>query len=335
MRHFYLIILITIIMPLCSASADEIVLANGDRLTGTVKSSDGDSVILETGYSDPIKINRLKVKRISVNEPADIRLTGGEVLKGTIRSEEDGKIIIEESPERQAVSVDWNNVAALNPPPEHLSKWIGNITVGAGLQSGNTDRASASVGAEATRRAINDRFSLRFLHNYAEEDKTVSARNTYGAMKYDYFFKKKYYVYLGTELLQDSFKNLNLRTVIGPGVGYQVWDNTVKSLLLEVGISYFSEDIKEGEDRDWITGRIAGDLRYNLMGSVVLSDYLIVYPSLEDFGKFTLRNEASIASPIAAGWSLKFSNILEHDSDPRVNIKKNDWNWFLGLQYDL
>ena len=81
MRHFYLIILITIIMPLCSASADEIVLANGDRLTGTVKSSDGDSVILETGYSDPIKINRSKVKRISVNEPADIRLTGGEVLK--------------------------------------------------------------------------------------------------------------------------------------------------------------------------------------------------------------------------------------------------------------
>ena len=57
----------------------------------------------------------------------------------------------------------------------------------------------------------------------------------------------------------------------------------------------------------------------------MLSDYLIVSPSLEDFDEFTLKNEASVASSLAAGWSLKFSNILEHDSDPMGSIKKNDW----------
>ncbi len=316
-----------------SSNADVIVLENGDRLTGTVKSADGDSLILETDYADPMKIHKSKIKRISVNEPAAVSLTGGEVLKGTIRSEGDGKIVVEQSAGREATVVDWDSVAALNPPPSDLSKWTGNVTISAGLQSGNTDRASASIGAEATRRSVNDRFTLRFLHNYAEEDKEATTRNTYGAMKYDYFFTKQYYTYLAVDLLNDSFKNLNLRTVIGPGVGYQVWEDDVKFLLLEAGVSYFSEDIEEGEDQDWITGRFAADVRYNLGSSVVLSDNLVVYPSFEQTGEYTLRNEASIASPLVAGWSLKLSNILEHDSEPPENIKKDDWYWLLGLLY--
>jgi len=333
MRYIYILSILFIVSSISPAFSDEIVLTNGDRLSGTLKTSDGTSVILETEYSDPIKISKSKIKRIYVNNPADIHLITGEVLRGSIRSEGDGKIIVDGSPGRQPVSVEWDNVAALNPPPEHLSKWTGNITVGAGMQSGNTDRASVSVGAEATRRSVNDRFSMRLLYNYAEEDKSVSTRNTYGAMKYDYFFTEKYYVYLSTELLHDSFKNLNLRTVIGPGVGYQVWDDTIKFLLFEAGLSYYSEDLKEGVDQDWITGRVAGNVRYTVLDTLVLSDYLLIYPSFEDAGEFTLRNEASITSPLAAGWSLKFSNILEHDSDPPAGIQSNDWQWLLGLQY--
>lgn len=47
-------------------------------------------------------------------------------------------------------------------------------------------------------------------------------------------------------------------------------------------------------DRDWTTGRVAGNVHYNFKEPVVLSDYLIVSPGLEDFGEFTLRNEASV-----------------------------------------
>ncbi len=314
------------------SNADEIVLENGDRLTGTVKSADGDSLILETDYSDPVKISKSKIKRISMNEPAEVRLSGGEVLKGTIRSEEDGKVVVGGSQGREESAVDWASVAALNPPPSDLSKWTGNVTISAGLQSGNTERTNASLGAEATRRSKNDRFTLRFQHNYAEEDDVATTRNTYGAMKYDYFFTKKLYAYLAVDLLHDSFKNLNLRTVVGPGVGYQVWEDEKKSLLFEAGVSYFSEDIEDGEDKDWITGRFASDVRYTLRG-VLLSNNLVVYPSFEDFGEYTLRNEASLASPLAAGWSLKLSNILEHDSEPPENIKKDDWYWLLGLDY--
>lgn len=326
-------IIIILLLSVYPVSADEIVLENGDRLTGTVKSADGESLIMETDYSDPVKILKAKIVRIYIDEPAEVQLSEGEVLKGRIRSEGDGGVIIEAVPGREAVQVEWASVSAINPDPPKPSKWKGGITVGANKQSGNTDRTSASLGAEAVRRTERDRYSLRYLFNYAEEDADITTRNTYGAGKYDYFFTEKFYGYLSVELLNDEFKNLKLRTVVGPGIGYQFWDDEIKFLLLEGGISYFSEDVEEGEDTDWVTGRIAADVKYALLDSLVFSDYLVVYPSFEDFGEFQLRNEASISSPLSSNWSLKLANILEHDSDPSLNVKKNDWNWIVGLQY--
>ena len=55
-------------------------------------------------------------------------------------------------------------------------------------------------------------------------------------------FKKSLYGYLGVELLNDKFKDLNLRTTIGPGVGYQIWDDLIKLLSFEVGMSYMNRN---------------------------------------------------------------------------------------------
>ena len=52
-------------------------------------------------------------------------------------------------------------------------------------------RSYYAVGLEATRRDERHRFSLSFLHNYAEEEGEVTTRNTFGAFKYDYFLTEK------------------------------------------------------------------------------------------------------------------------------------------------
>jgi putative salt-induced outer membrane protein YdiY len=136
-------------------------------------------------------------------------------------------------------------------------------------------------------------------------------------------------------LLSDEFKDLNLRTVVGPGIGYQVWDNPNKSLGLEAGVSYFSEDRIEAEDNQWITGRLAGNLMWKLFEPISFTDYLVIYPSFEDFGEYQLRNEAALISPLTSGWSLKLTNIVEHDSNPPVDVEKSDIYWLLGLAYDF
>jgi len=317
------------------ASADEIILQNGDRLTGKVSTMEDDKLILKTDYSAPIEIQKDKIREISINDPVDLHLSGGEVLKGALKATDDGRLLVESSEEREETSVAWDRITAINPAPVPRSQWKGNINAGAGIQSGNTDRTNASVGAEAMRKTEADRFGMRFLYNYAEEDDVVSARNTYGTAKYDYFFTKKYFGYLSIEMLQDTFKNLNLRTVVGPGAGYQVWDDPVKFLLVEAGVSYFSEDRKEGDDKDWLTGRLAGSLQYHFNKTVQARDDLIIYPNLEQGGEFQLRNEAALIAKLNSSLSLRVANIYEHDSDPGEDVANDDWQWILALQYDF
>lgn len=315
--------------------ADEIELENGDRLTGIVLHIQGGILTLETEYSEPIKIQKEKIRSISTNKEVEVHLSTNEILKGKIKMDDYGSLIVESSKERQITPINWQSIQAINPPPVIPPKWKGNLSVGADIQSGNTKRTSLSVGAETRRRSEHDRFSIRFLHNYAEESDEVTVRNTYGALKYDYFFTHSLFGYLSVELLNDKFKDLNLRTIVGPGIGYQVWDDDIKSLLFEVGVSYFSEDLKEGEDDNWITGRFGSNFSYKFLDAIEFSEQIIVYPSIEDFGKYKLRNEASLISSLGSRLALKFTNILERNSDPPEEVRKDDLYWILSLLYSF
>jgi len=317
------------------AMADEIVLVNGDKLTGTVVKVEGGKLTLKTDYAGAIEIQVDKVKKIITDNPAEVHLVGGEILKGKIKTTEDGRLAVESSPERAAATVEMSKVAAINPPPKPPAKLTGNVTLGGAYQTGNTDRKSFSAAADASIKGERDRFGVRFLFNYTEEKEEVTTRNLYGSLKYDYFFTKKFYGYLGLEMLYDPFKDLNLRTIVGPGVGYQFWDDPVKFLFLEGGIAYYSEDRRDAQDDSWVAARLAGNFRYTLSRYLTFSDRLEFYPSLANANDFTLRNEAAILSPIGAGWSLKLANIIDYDNSPPPYISKTDMTWILGLQYSF
>ncbi len=315
--------------------ADEVILDNGDRISGTVVKANEDSLTIETGYSDPVSIKRTKIKSLNTVNPVSVHLLSGEILKGRLSTDAGGRIIVQSSADRADTSVAWDNVAALNPPKIQPVRWKGSIAAGGSLQSGNTSRTAGSISAEGTRKTDQDRYSMRFQFNYAEEDGEKTARNTYGALKYDYFFTEKLYSYLSIELLSDEFKDLNLRTIVGPGIGYQYWDDSVKFLNFEAGLAYFSEDLDEGVDDQWLSCRFASTFKWNITDSVSFSDYFAIYPNCEDFDKYQIRNEAGLNVALGSDWSLKLTNIIEHDSKPPVTVEKTDVYWVLGLQYSF
>lgn len=214
-----------------AALADKVVLDNGDTLSGTVVKLQGGKLTLKTDYAGAVEIEAGKVKSIVTDEPVEVHTTSGEILKGKLKVVEPGKLTVEPSPEREATAVDMKTVAAINPPPQGV--WTGSVTVGGNVQSGNTDRASASLAAGAERKTDRDRFSLGFIYNYGKENDQLTVRNTYASGKYDYFFTKKLYGYLALELLNDQFQDIDLRTTVGPGIGYQIWDDPIKPLAFE------------------------------------------------------------------------------------------------------
>lgn len=100
-------------------------------------------------------------------------------------------------------------------------------------------------------------------------------------------------------------------------------------------MTYFSEDHINNPHKDWVAARLSANFQYRIFKIITFADLIEAYPSLTYGGEYTLRNEASLISPLGAAWSLKLSNIWRRDSDPPPGIERDDLTWILGLQYSF
>lgn len=331
LRWWWAGLLVTLIFQ-GEAVADKILMVNGDRFRGTVNNVEGGILIFSTGYAESISLETSRIKKILTEKPVTIHLNNGKLIRGRILPAKPGLIKVQAPTGRAFALIHWNQVKFINPPPE---KWGVSLSFGGSQDTGNTDRLSASFGAEAKRKFNKNQIEIRFLSNYSEEDDKVTTRNTYGAVKVSRFFTPKWFSYLGLEFLSDTFRDLNLRTTVGPGLGYQIWEDEIKSLSLEGGYSYINEDRQRAQSDNYSTSRFAGDISYRIISRLVFTDHVVIFPSLDNFGEYTLRNEASLSADLSKGWKLKLSNIVDQDSDPAPEVKETDVHWILALGYDF
>lgn len=310
--------------------AATVFLVNGDRLTGTITGYSAGALTLTTSYSPPIKIKTDSIRQVASHKPLKVVLTSGPTLVGPIRTTPDGRLAVA-GPGGRPQLFTWDGVQAINP---HDGLWKGSVTLGATLQSGNTDRLSSSFEGKVTRRTRLSRLDLHLLLNYAKEDGRATAQNIYWDSQYAHFFSPRLYSYLNLELLSDKFRDLRLRTVAGPGAGFQVWEDARKNLQLEAGIAYTREDYyDEGGSNEWVGGRLATTFGYQFNSTVGVTNNLVLHQRFDRLQDYRVRNETSIHSLLWSDWALKISNILEYTSTPADDADKTDLSWVVGLQY--
>jgi putative salt-induced outer membrane protein YdiY/small nuclear ribonucleoprotein (snRNP)-like protein len=315
---------------------DVVELKNGDRITGTVVGVDKGVLTMTTEYAKEIKIELAKVKSITTSKPATVELADGEILKGTLSAGADGKLVVTSEVAGKSAEIDLAKVSRINPPEEVPAKFRGSVGIGALVARGNTDRIAVTVAADAERKTDDDRLSFRFLWNYAEDDGVRSARNVFAGLKYDYFFSKWVYAYVTGELYSDEFKDLDLRAIGTVGLGWLAVDKEDYDLSFEAGVAYVSNNFDEGEDNAEVAARLAMQVVWKITEGVTFKEHLVMYPLREE-GEWLARNELSLL--VALGdwlggkWGLKFSNVLDYDSEPSGDRERLDVLWLLSLQY--
>ena len=314
------------------ALADKIEFGDGNILQGTVSSFNDGTLTFSTDYAKKIKIPFGIIKTISTDKAVALQLVNKSTLKGKLTTLENGQVAIILEPIGETVPVQWDQVKYINKPK---GSWDGSFSAGGTVQTGNVERTSVSVGFDAGREWEHDRFQMRFLHNYAEDTGTVTARNTFGALKFDHFFTDAVFTALSLELLKDEFKDLNLRAIIGLGLGYRIWNDDIKTLEIEAGVTYFSEDLDVGMDDQFAAGRIGITYSYQVLENLLFTDHMLYYPSFEEPKEYRLRNEASLTSQLGSGWSVKLSHIFDQNSNPSPTVEDKDHQFIFALQYSF
>lgn len=309
---------------------DVLEMKNGDRLSGEVLKFEKGILSLKTDYAQRIEVRSEAIAAIHVDRPVELQLKGGARLQGALTGQGES---LQLSANEQ-VKVPWTAVSTFTIAPSEVI-WSGNLYGGATHQTGNVDLLRVNFGGDMLRKSRARRLGFSFLYNYAEENSSSTSRDVYGALRYDRFVSRWFFSYLHAEVFRDTYRDLNLRVIAGPGFGYQFMEDDRSSLSLGAGLSWVFEDRFRERDRQGVRARLGGEFRQQLLEGLHFAENFAFYPSSVRSRGHALRNEASLISRIYGPWSLRLTNLYEREQDPSEGVSRDDVKSSLNLQYSF
>ena len=331
---FLLVSMIFLVASTQGALADEVRLKNGDRITGKVVSMQDGSLVFETGFAGQITIQWSEVERLLADDSQKVVLTDGTTTEGSLQAAGAGRMRLQVGSLAQSVEVAPADIAAINPAEKPPVKLSGRVNVGFQKSTGNTDNQRIHLDAEAVARTEKNRFTVGGEYNRAKEDDEKSEDNALGYLKYDHFLTPKWYVYTNGFFETDEFKDINLRTTLGAGVGYQVFEGELMNLSLEAGPSWVSTDYEESEDEDYAAGRWA--VNFDRFFFDKLFQYYLKnegYFRLETPADMFMLTRTGLRFPVRAGLTLNAGFEWDYDNEPEGESEKSDYRYILSLGY--
>ena len=131
----------SLMMASASALADEIVLENGDRMTGTIIGKEGDALRMDTSYAGTVEIKWLQVKQITTEKTVRIILEDDSRVNGTLLEAPEGSLRLRSDDGIEGGPIPLARVIYINPPPEvdGAVTTTGKLNLGINVSKGNTD----------------------------------------------------------------------------------------------------------------------------------------------------------------------------------------------------
>lgn len=329
-----LLLALALLQPL-SGLADEVVMKNGDRISGSIVSKDEQVLVIKTDYAGELKITWANVVRLQSDNPVWVYLQDGTRMKGRLVMGAQDELAVDAGNAKAAIPVA--DVRWINPPPELSGEGVkmsGHANVGYASSSGNTDTEKWYLDAEAVARTRDNRYTLGAESRSTEDSGVKTESNWLGYMKYDHFITKKWYGYANGNFENDKFKDIRLRSTLGLGSGYQFLESPKTNLSLEGGLNYVDTDFYAGEDDDYPAARWALKFDHKLFNSELQFFHAHeVYVGINDTRKTFLRSQTGLRVPLYKNLNATAQYNLDWDNNPTDGRVKTDKTTMLTLGY--
>ena len=359
-----MLILTILSLPLLSLPvfADQLTLKNGDRLSGTIVKSDDDAktLLIKTDLAGDVTVKWDAITAIVSSQPLHIMLSDGRVIVGRV-STADG--ILEIATDGGTVPAAHDAVKAIRDNatqgeidrlqhPGLRDYWNGLFDLGLSLTEGNSSTAALTIAGKASRVVPKNKLTLYYTEVYSRDSNESPALTTANAIhagvRDEFNLNPRVYAFAFTDFDEDALQHLDLRNVIGGGLGYHVISSrktqfdvfgggsfnqeyfasyTIANpapppvLLFEPSQSRHSAEIVAGES-----------LGAKLGPRTTVSEQLSFFPNLSSTGEYRVTFDANAVTKLKTwlGWQITFSD--RYISDPPFGLKGNDLLLSTGLR---
>jgi putative salt-induced outer membrane protein len=333
----------------CVASADTVVLKNGDHLTGTVETSDGKNITLKTDYAGEIQIQWSAIAEVKTDKPIYVVMPDKSTVSGIMTTEGANITVhpVSGAPVQLSVSqvtevrgADQEAAYEKSLHPGILEAWKGGINLGFALARGNSETTNLTTGFTADRKTMNDEITAYFSSLYTTDDKTgggTIANSIIGGLKYDRNITKRVFAFASGDFTHDELQDLNIRAIYSGGLGYHLISNPNTTLDLLGGVNYTHESYGGGPTlvtRN-LAGITLGESGMHKFGkSTTVTEVFYFYPDLSNTSEYRFSFDAASVTQINKWFGLQIGLSDRYVTDPPIiGTKSNDVILTTGVNF--
>ncbi|MDH4189504.1 MAG: DUF481 domain-containing protein [Betaproteobacteria bacterium] len=244
-------------LAMAGAQADEVVLRNGDLITGQIDRLDGGKLTIRTDYAGRIAIAWKEVATLSTDRPVYVVVDESNRLKVRLRPAAEGSVSLFGGDWLAGESVALARIGAMTNEPIPVVVVTGRVSLNASATSGNTETRQFHFDSEAVARSVKNRFTLGGVVERARDGGVETKRKSRVYLKYDHFAGMRVYGYSNADMERDAYKDLALRTTLGAGAGYQFFESREMNLSAELGLNFVNSDFETAPDESYPATRWA------------------------------------------------------------------------------
>lgn len=341
--------ILAVILFATVAMADQIVLKNGDRLTGSIVQSDGKTLTIQSEFAGAVNIPLDAITQITSDKPLYVTLKDSQMLLGSIGTA-DGKLAVR-TVDAGTVTISQDTIQTIRSKEEQdayqtqidrlrnpsLSDlWNGALDTGLSLTRGNTETITYNFGVTASRATTRDKISGYITALYARNSSTgtslVSANAKRGGARYDLNLTSKVFAFGLGDLENDEFQELDLRLTFGGGMGWHAKKTERTSFDIFGGASLNRESFSTGLTRSSAEMLIGEELTYKASGRTSFRERAVLFPNMTESGEYRFNFDAGAVTLLNTwlGWNVTFSD--RYISNPIAGLKSNDVLLSTGLR---
>jgi len=330
------------------ASADQVVLKNGDRLTGTIVKSDGKELVIKTEFAGQVTVQFPAIQELNSSAPLHVESKEGQTALGPVKTEE-GRIAVQTT-DKGEVAVAKDSVLLIRNQgeqaayeqtlhPDWLHSWTGGTNVSFALTRGNSETKNLALAFLADRKTLTDHLGLYLNSVYATNDAPAAVPNLtanaiQGGARYDHNLTSRVFGFVAGDFQTDQLQLLDLRSVFSGGLGFHAIKREHTTLDLLGGANYTREKYQTFS-RD-IAGLTLGEEFATRLGAATdLTQKLYFYPDLSETGEYRATFNFGTVTKINhwLGWQNAFGDI--YVTNPPPGTRQNDVLLTTGLSFSF
>jgi hypothetical protein len=290
------------------------------------------------------------VAAVKSDQPLNVTLAGGKTVKANIETQGD-RIQLAAPGAPQAVYP--KDVVTLRDDAEEkayqkflhprlLDLWTITGSLNLAGTKGNAQTSTLTTPVSFVR-ASNTTRTTAYFNSISSSAKingvdSSTAKAVRGGWAYDRNLVKKIFANAFNDYEYDKFQALDLRVVIGGGLGYHIWSRDASQLSVVAGVDWNRAAFGASGSSPAFTRNSAeafwgDDFNYKLSARTSFVQTFRMFDNLSDTGEYRVNADIGATTQLTKwlNWNVSLSD--RYLSNPALGHKKNDFLYSTGLGF--